>query len=182
MRYLGTVLALVLILAAPAMAQDTPKAEVFAGYNYMRFNPGLVNEPAIGQNGIRASVAYYIQPTIGIVGDLTWNRNGNANNSGTSFNTSTFMFGPKYAYRADRVTPFAQFLVGGAHASASNGVTSRSWNSFAMSLGGGVDLRATPKISVRAFQFEYLMTRFKSTDFATTQNNVRISAGVVFNF
>jgi opacity protein-like surface antigen len=182
MRYLATVCALAFILAAPALAQDSPKAEIFGGYNYMRFNPGLVNEPAIGLNGIRVSAAYYIEPKIGVVADLTFNHNGNANNSGTSFNTSTYMFGPRYAYRADRVTPFAQVLIGGAHASASQGGVTVSWNAFAMALGGGLDLKATDKISIRPFQFEYLMTRFKSTDFATTQNNVRISAGVVFNF
>lgn len=182
MRYFGFMIVLALILAAPAPAQDSPKAEIFGGYNYMRFHTGILNDPAIGMNGFRASGAYYLNTNVGIVADLTYSRNGNVQNSGTSFSTSTYMFGPRYAMRADRVTPFAQVLFGGAHASASDAGVSTSWNGFAMSLGGGVDLKATDRISVRPFMFEYLMTRFKSPDFATTQNNFRISSGVVFNF
>ena len=30
----------VLAVSFTAMAQDTPKAEVFGGYQYLRFNPG----------------------------------------------------------------------------------------------------------------------------------------------
>jgi uncharacterized hydantoinase/oxoprolinase family protein len=47
-----------------------------------------------------------------------------------------------------------------------------------MALGGGLDWNATPHIGVRLIQAEYLMTQFGST----TQNGVRISAGVVFRF
>ena len=47
-----------------------------------------------------------------------------------------------------------------------------------MTAGGGVDWNATTHIGIRLIQAEYLMTRFASE----TQNNARISAGVVFRF
>ncbi|MGA8767592.1 MAG: hypothetical protein WB559_11270, partial [Candidatus Acidiferrales bacterium] len=55
---------------------------------------------------------------------------------------------------------------------------SGSENAFAMTAGGGVDWNATTHIGIRLIQAEYLMTRFASE----TQNNARISAGVVFRF
>jgi hypothetical protein len=50
-----------------------------------------------------------------------------------------------------------------------------------MALGGGLDWNATPHIGVRLIQAEYLLTKFN--DGANNrQNNVRVSAGVVFRF
>ena len=47
-----------------------------------------------------------------------------------------------------------------------------------MTAGGGVDWNATTHIGIRLIQAEYLMTRF----FSETQNNVRVSTGVVFRW
>ena len=59
-----------------------------------------------------------------------------------------------------------------------DGALSVSENAFAMALGGGLDYNATSHIGIRLVQAEYLMTRFASE----TQNNARISAGVVFRW
>jgi hypothetical protein len=48
--------------------------------------------------------------------------------------------------------------------------------SFAMALGGGVDLRVGKRIDLRLIQFDYTPTFFGSG----RQNNFRISTGVVF--
>jgi hypothetical protein len=45
-------------------------------------------------------------------------------------------------------------------------------------VGVGIDLKVAPFISVRPIQFDYLVTRFNSG----TQNQPRISAGVVLHF
>lgn len=60
--------------------------------------------------------------------------------------------------------------------------TSISDNAFAMALGGGVDWKASPRIAVRLFQVEYVLTRFGLLGSATNQHNARISGGVVFRF
>src|SRR5260370_5510870 len=40
MRNLLILGGVILFIAAPAMAQDTPKAEIFGGYQYLLWNPG----------------------------------------------------------------------------------------------------------------------------------------------
>jgi hypothetical protein len=45
-------------------------------------------------------------------------------------------------------------------------------------VGAGMDVKPFPFLSVRLFQFDYLMTRFGSK----TQNQPRASAGLVLRF
>jgi outer membrane protein OmpA-like peptidoglycan-associated protein/chitodextrinase len=104
------------------------------------------------------------------------------------------MLGPRLSFRHNTVTPFIQALFGGVHAS---GVTLSgcsgigcsplpSENAFTMTAGGGLDISVTRHVAVRAFQAEYLMTRFadrsSSAGQTARQNDVRLSAGIVFRF
>ena len=57
----------------------------------------------------------------------------------------------------------------------SNGLGSDT--SFATALGGGIDYKIIRPVAWR-FQGDYVQTRF----FGATQNNVRISTGIVFRF
>ena len=52
---------------------------------------------------------------------------------------------------------------------------------FAMTVGGGVDVRVSPRIAIRLAQAEYLMTRFPD-GLSNRQDNFRFGAGVVFRF
>jgi hypothetical protein len=47
-----------------------------------------------------------------------------------------------------------------------------------LAAGGGLDWNATTHIGIRVIQAEYVMTRFGGD----TQNNARISTGVVFRW
>jgi opacity protein-like surface antigen len=178
-----------LLFSAAASAQDeNPKVEVFGGYSYLRFNPGF-SAPGLNFNGGSGSISYNLNSWLGIVGDIGgyhWSR------SSVDATAVSYLFGPKIALRRGPVTPFVHTLFGGAHGSgAISGVCvdtrvrpeatcriSGSDNAFAMALGGGLDWNATTHIGVRLIQAEYVMTRFVSN----TQNNARISAGVVFRF
>jgi len=68
-------------------------------------------------------------------------------------------------------------LIGAAHMSESSSLLSSSDTSFAYALGGGLDYHLIPLISWRV-QGDLLQTRF----FSNTQNNVRISTGIVVHF
>lgn len=171
MRRLALLCGAMLLFAAVASAQDNPKAEVFGGYSYLRVNPGS-GVPGQNFNGGSGSVSFNPNSWLGIVADVGVYH---ASIEGTGFNVVSYTFGPKLAYRKnEKVTPFAQVLLGGAHISASG----ESENGFAMALGGGFDWNATTHVGVRVVQAEYVMTRFSSD----TQNNARISAGVVFRW
>jgi opacity protein-like surface antigen len=73
-----------------------------------------------------------------------------------------------------KIRPFAEALFGAGHIST-NGAGSDT--SFATALGGGVDYHLIPLVSWR-LEGDYVQTRF----FSTTQNNVRLSTGIVLRF
>jgi hypothetical protein len=102
---------------------------------------------------------------------------------GSSLHLNTYLFGPQVSFPA-RVSPFAHVLFGAAHESLSNpglpagtpGIGTN--NAFATAVGAGIDVKPFHFVSIRLFQFDYLLTRFGSQ----TQNQPRASAGVVFHF
>jgi opacity protein-like surface antigen len=174
MRRLALLCGALLLFAGIASAQDSPKVEVFGGYSYLRINPGS-GAPGYNFNGGSGSIAYNFTPMLGVVADFGgyhWS------NGGVDATAVSYLFGPKIALRHGPITPFAQVLLGGAHASGSGFGGSASENAFSMTAGGGLDWNATQHIGIRLIQAEYLMTRFSSE----TQNNARISTGVVFRW
>ena len=73
-----------------------------------------------------------------------------------------------------KVRPFAEALFGASHVS---GGIEGSDTSFATAVGGGLDYKIIKPVAWR-FQGDYVQTRL----FGATQNNVRISTGIVFRF
>jgi outer membrane protein OmpA-like peptidoglycan-associated protein len=57
-------------------------------------------------------------------------------------------------------------------------------NSFAWTAGGGLDFNLRRHFAIRMVQAEYLMTKFQdySTGAAASQNDMRLSSGIVFRF
>jgi len=164
-RTIGLLLGILFLATLPAAAQDD-KVEVFGGYTYMRFRPGT----DLNLNGWEASAQYKFRDWIGGVADFDGHY-GSPSGVGTS--VYTYMFGPQVSLPR-RVSPFAHVLLGGAHLSAA-GV---GFSAFSMAIGVGIDAEIKQGISWRIIQGDYLMTRFASE----TQNNGRISTGVVFRF
>jgi hypothetical protein len=155
------------VFSTPARAQD--KVELFGGYSYMHVG----DNPSLNTNGWELSGQYKFRDWLGGVADF----DGHYGNShGASWTTHAFLFGPQISLPA-RVSPFAHLLIGGAHANW-GGATSTS---FAMALGFGIDSRivaSNPGIDWRIIQFDYIPTYF----FGRTQNNARVSTGLVFRF
>ena len=176
MRKLVMILALAVLCAAPLVAQDSYKAEFFGGYQYSRINPGA-GLSGLNFNGWNASATANVNSWLGATADFS---GGYKSVSGANAHLHNFLFGPTISYnKLDHFKPFVHTLFGVSHASGSvDTVGSASDNAFAMALGGGLDAGITRHIAVRLFQADYLMTRFQSA----TQNNARISTGVVIRF
>jgi len=172
--------------AASAFAQDFSKIDIFAGYSYVRENPATSGVSGFNLHGGSASVAYNANHWLGAVADFGGYHSNNVRGSDTDGTVFTYLFGPRFSYRKyERVTPFAQTLFGVAHGSASvNGISAGTNNAFAASFGGGVDLKITRSVSFRAGQAEYLLTRFPEITSSNreTQNNLRVSTGIVIHF
>jgi opacity protein-like surface antigen len=144
-------------------------------------------------NGLSGEFATGLGHGFSVVADVGGYHQGNVVGSGLNLWVVNYLFGPRLSYRrSKRWTPFAQFLVGGAHGSgtlygtsttsgSSTSFSSGSANGFSLSAGGGLDWKATRHVSVRLFQVEYLNTRLPNA-VNDTQNNLRLTFGVVFHF
>jgi opacity protein-like surface antigen len=171
MKKLIIAAALVLAFAVQASAQaTTPLVELSGGYSFVRNSKFDLNF-----QGGSGSAAYNFNRWLGGVADIGGYEL--TNQTGGSGNIVSFLFGPRLSYRGETFTPFAQLLLGGAHASAGfgGGGGGASENSFALVGGGGLDIKLSQHFALRAGPFEYFMTRFGSQ----TQNNMRLSAGIV---
>jgi opacity protein-like surface antigen len=184
LKLVVSLLAVLSLFGVSARAQDTPKVDIFAGYSYLRENPSTAGVSSFSLNGGSASVAYNANNWLSGVADFGGYHNGNILGTGTSGTLSTFLFGPRISYRRhERITPFGEVLFGVAHASASIAGASGSDNAFAMSVGGGVDYKLSNRFAIRVAKVDYLMTRFSETGTGgQTQNNLRVSTGIVFRF
>jgi len=87
------------------------------------------------------------------------------------------MFGPRVSIAVGKLTPFAEIMAGVGHMNTGGTFSGPSDTSFASAVGGGIDYRVFHPIAVRV-EGDYVTTRF----FGDTQNNLRLSTGVVFHF
>jgi hypothetical protein len=184
---------LVIFCAFVAVAQDAPKAEVFGGYQFFSLDTknfgGLDRQTFQGWD---ADVAANLNKNFGIVGDISGAyKSESASSGGVSAEAKlrlyNFLFGPRFSYRTEKVTPFAEVLFGAGHLSASGSATglgsvSGSLNGFAMAFGGGIDINAGKHVAIRPAKFDYVMNRFSDSGVSETLHNFRYAGGIVFKF
>lgn len=178
MRKTVFLIALMALYPLMAMAQDTPKAEVFGGYQFTHFGSSGASE---NFNGWNASVTGNINNVFGVTGDFSGSYK---TISGVSVKAYTYTFGPTISLNHEgTVNPFVHALFGGAHLSgsvSSGGFSgSTSTNGFTMAMGGGVDAKLAPHFAVRLIQADWVYFRFQGQGFS---NNVRVSTGLVIRF
>jgi len=189
-----SLLAFASLFAGLSQAQEGSRLSVFGGYSYVRANPSdSSNLGGFSMNGANFSAAYNIKGWLSGVADIGGYHASRSLNcvslgcTGTGDfkgNTWTYLFGPRVTFRhVGRLTPYAQVLFGVAHTTPNVFLTNNQTD-FAMSVGGGVDYRLSHRLSIRPLQLEYLQTRFKEFDVIDrqTQNNLRLSTGIVFRF
>ena len=168
-------------LASPAGAQEnTPTFEAGLSYSWLHVNSANYDLQRTG-NGGSGYLEYNVNKSVGLVADF-----GGYANTRTGINDKllTYLFGPRYNWRHSRITPYTQFLFGGAYVwNTPFGVAETKQNAFAMAAGGGLDYNLTKYITVKPIQVEYVMTQINSArGFGSYQNDVRYSGGVVFLF
>jgi len=164
LRRLSLLAGLILLVSFSAHAQD--KVELFGGYSYMRVN----TSPSFNSNGWELAGNYKFSDWLGAVADFDGHY---ASPFGPDLSVHSFLFGPQISWPT-RISPFAHLLIGGAHADGGGA----SSTSFALALGGGVDARLVHGVYWRVIQGDYLPTHF----FGNTQNDVRVSTGIVLRF
>lgn len=163
-RKLLILVGLMLFWGASAHAQGD-KVEIFGGYSYMRAEVS----PPYNTNGWEISGQYKFG-FLGAVADVDGHY---GSPSGVSSTIHTYLFGPQVSWPG-RVSPFAHFLVGGAHVSTGG----FSDSSVAVAIGGGIDTRLIANVYWRVIQGDLLHTSL----FGTGQSNPRLSTGIVIHF
>ena len=182
-----------LFLFAGLANAQIPSGNVFVGFSYERtnssaFSPNLVATTLSSPNlhGWEASFEGKVLPFVGIVGDVSGHYgsqsftaltpNGPIQDHVTG-HEQEYLVGPRLSVPLGKFTPFAEGMVGAAHIHTGGTLPSPSNTSFAYALGGGLDYRVFRPIALRV-EGDYLRTNF----FSSGQNNLRLSAGVVFRF
>ena len=146
-------------LSVTAFAEDGAKTSVFGGF--------LVGHvPGYTPVGWQGSLAYDVRPNVAVVGDFTGLYKDGAK-------THSYMGGPRFVVRQEKVSYFAEALFGGSHASAGG----FSGNAFTMAYGGGVDIKAGDKLTVRVIEFDWTPSRSGGV---WEKNSTRYGFGVVF--
>jgi hypothetical protein len=190
--FLCSLVLLAFLFATPSHAQNI---ELFGGYSFVRPSVTYTQTPqgtcvitgclittttqTLNFNGWEVGGAYKVLGPVGLAADFS---DTSGSFHGADTHLKTYLFGPQVRFPGP-ISPFAHFLVGGAHESTSSAVgvvttSSPTQNAFATALGGGLDLKLLPLLSVRPIQIDYLLTHFNSN----TQNQFRYSAGVVIRF
>src|ERR1700686_5490379 len=176
------------LFAAVAAAQ-VPSGNVFFGYSYENTNSTTLDIVANRPNlhGWEASLEGKWLPWIGIVADFSGhnvsesftqiNPGGGSSTINVNGHEQELLFGPRVSIPVGKFTPFAEGMVGLAHIHNGGTLPNSSNTSFASALGGGLDYRLIKLVALRG-EGDYIRTNF----FNTTQNNLRLSFGIVLRF
>jgi len=178
-----------LALAVVARAQEIP------GAVNLRFSEQISNGPAgscgcFALEGAAGDVYWRFigaghSLSAGIAADAGVEHTGEESGASYGLTLTTVAAGPRIAFPAHRLKPFAQILFGLAHGSGSEFPQGNSLvpsaNSFALELGGGADYTIVKHLSIRLVQADYLRTQLPNST-SNWQNNLRIAAGVTLIF
>jgi len=182
MRKFGFILLICSGFAGSASAQIPTSGNVFFGYSYYNADLSLLGRSSL--NGWNGSLEGRVFPFVGLVADISGTYGSEevtipcpqpicpAISEGA--HEQNFLFGPRVSAPVGKFRPFAEALFGAGHVSLDVG---GSDTSFATAIGGGLDYKISRPLAWR-FEGDYVQTRF----FGTTQNNVRLSTGIVLRF
>lgn len=206
MRRVLLIASVCFLLPLCAKAQETPSAEVFGGYSYLH---GETGRDLHGWNG---SVAANLNKWFGLVVDVSGHYDSSSSNFVVTIPDSptlpglpplafrvkmdtkihTIMVGPRFSYRKiEKITPFAHALFGVSRTHQEVQTVSASFESFssdnnttfAMAIGGGLDVNLSKRLALRVIQADYLYKRLEFNRFGfDTHDNLRASVGLVFRF
>jgi hypothetical protein len=184
-----------LFFASLASAQIPTKGNVYFGYSYENLDSrslDFLNQNRANLNGWEATLEGKVLPAVSLVADFAGHygtqsyvyQSTNVNvPSVVDAHEFTALFGPRVSTSIGKFRPFAEFLAGIGHidtipnsALAAN-FAAPSDTSYALAIGGGLDYKIIRPIAWR-FQGDYIATHY----FGTSENNVRLSTGIVLKF
>jgi hypothetical protein len=186
-----------LFLGYSALVTPSDEAVITDGFDTVR-----VKRETAFVNGWNASLAVNANSWLGFVGDFSghygpvdYNASDSINNLtfGTRTRVHQYMVGPQFSRRGDSTRLFVRALIGAVTVKQSVSIEDLNINEtetgLAVGAGGGLDIRINDRLSWRAVQADYFWYRFGQPKLivngaqisnSTTQNNFRISTGLIF--
>jgi hypothetical protein len=196
--YVLAVVSSILSVAPKASAQESSRIQVYGGYSLLHPKlPAFDSDPAVSRtvesllgnlSGWNSGITVGLTNTFGVTADFSgYYKNFKTTIDGSHFDANlrayTFLFGPQFQKNGEQLRPFARALFGVAHGSAKATVDGESGKGtksvFAASIGGGLDVKVSDRVAIRAAQLDYYPFR-TSEGGGLTFNNFRFGAGVVF--
>jgi peptidoglycan-associated lipoprotein len=183
---MGALLGCLVLRPAKTWAQSGKRMELGGEYSFVDSNAPTGKCGCFQLNGGTGWFAYNLSSSLAVVGEAGGGYASNINRTSTDLTLMSFLAGPRYSrHLGNRMAPFVQVLIGGAHASgALTPLTSGlagSANSFAMTAGGGMDLELARHWALRLVQLDYYLTRFNN-GVNGHQNSLRVGVGIAFRF
>ena len=187
-----------LLWAMVAAGADVPRYEAFLGYTYVRAN-SATDIPSFSATGGSGQFSYNFNQWIGAVADLGAVHNGGIGGHTVDNTVASYLFGPRVSLRYHRLRPYFQVLWGGVYLTSSTQVSllaptaadppvsariGAQQTAFALTAGGGLDIRIGKRVNFRPIALDYFMTRLQDlrSQADHNQNNLRYSAGFNFTF
>jgi hypothetical protein len=138
-------------------------------------------------NGGGLSGSWNLRGPWSAVLDISAEHAGSAPPVRDSLTLTSFLAGARYTLPrpwlsgSHRPEPFAQILLGAAHAGGGEAGVADGLYSFATRIGGGIDIPVNSHLAVRVIQLDYYLTTFAN---ATNdhQNNLLVGAGLVYRW
>ena len=171
------------VFVTMAAAQVPTRGNVFFGYSYSNENTfTFAGGNRVNLGGWEGSFEGRVLPWVGVVADVD-RRSGSVcpatvsppcGPSGVNIDQADVLFGPRLSMSVGKLRPFVEGLFGFEHVNTRALGPDRS---FATALGGGLDYKLARPLAWR-FQGDYMRTKL----FNTTQNNMRLTTGIVFRF
>ncbi|MBW4039729.1 MAG: hypothetical protein HIU91_12845 [Acidobacteria bacterium] len=167
--------------------QPAYRADVAATYQWVRTNTPNGTCNCFALSGGSVSGSWRLTPMVSGVVDLSLDHASNVLGSGESLTLSSYMAGPRFRllqswqHGAHTPEPYAQILLGAAHAGGGAAGAGDRSNVFVARAGGGMDLNLARGFAVRLFQVDYYLTDF-ANDGNNHQNNLLVETGLVYRW
>jgi hypothetical protein len=169
---------------APKPAAQRVRALEFT-YDYIHSNGPPHACGCFGLNGGSAEYAHPLGRTsFDLVGNLTGAYAGGISASNLGITLITYTVGARYSpqWKYASWHPYGEITAGGAHASGdyvdAQSVTNLNKHAaFAGTIGGGVDVKLNPRLSLKIVDLRYLVTTFPNGD-TDHQNNLQVGFGL----
>lgn len=152
-----------------------PRWEVFGGYSFRRMDtPSLGYADYSNLQGWNAQGAYNLTQHWSFALDLS-------GHYGSHLHVFDYMIGPQYSWRMEKSRVFVHGLFGKGQNTVD--VPNGTLNSIksvgrAVAAGAGFDWDFSSRFTIRVVQADFINTN----TFGTSQNDIRVSTGVVFHF